>query len=70
MSDFAQGREPGRSSTRVGERRKAKSPGKKKMKARTVVRRGEKSLLSNPESELHLGTEKTRATIEVHHFFF
>ena len=31
-----------------------------KMKARAVVGRGENSLLSDPESELRLGTEKKR----------
>ena len=48
----------GRSSFRADEGRKGWSLLAMKMKARTVVGTGEKSLLSDPRSELGLGREK------------
>ena len=49
-----------RSSTRVDEGKKGCSLLAIKQEARTVPGRGEKSLLSGPGSELHLGREKER----------
>ena len=47
---------------RVGEGKKGLSLLAMKSKARTVVGRGEKSLLDGPESELRLGREIEKET--------
>ena len=53
-----------RNSMRVDEGRKGWSLLAIKMKARTIVGRGEKSLLGGPGSELHLEREKEKGECE------